>query len=66
MHPDTLDALKEAYAQMLREPPTKWRIGHQAFYCHMRDVIADASSQPSEFVQETMEHFIAIKPRNVV
>ncbi len=62
MSPETLEALKAAYAAMLRDR-SAWRIRNQAFYCHVRDVIADATQLPSQAMQEIMEQFVALEPR---
>ena len=61
MRTATLDAIKAAYVEMLREGSGEWRIMNQPFYCQVRDVIADVTGVPAEFVQSTMENFVALK-----
>lgn len=62
MNPETLEALKAAYAAMLRDT-SGWRIRNQPFYCSMRKIIADATQLPEESVQQILEEYTALVVR---
>ena len=60
MREKTLEALKAAYVEMLREPVGSWRIENQTLYCSIRDAIADEVGTSSEHVQNCLEWYTTL------
>lgn len=63
MREQTLEALKTAYLELLREPLGSWRAEHQALYIGIRNAIADECGYTSEMVQTYFEVWTHMKKR---